>query len=176
MGIFATIATMGYVGGSKEINLKKGEVIIEGFLNEMRLKAFTDTKPYKVYLENITSSDTGKDNISIFVHEPNGTAWYDFNNTRRCGCQVGFNVPPNDCDNTFRTTLVGATAVESKTIEAVQIHKCDNTDCSSSTSATITICFLPDGSAAREKKFKLINSIEGGHDIIKTIYQTGYVK
>tara|TARA_B100000780_G_C20965031_1_gene385270 strand:+ start:191 stop:805 length:615 start_codon:yes stop_codon:yes gene_type:complete len=175
MGIISAIATISYVGGSKEINLKKGEVIIEGFLNEMRLKAFTNAKPYKVYLENINTE--GEDNISIFVHEPDGTAWYDFALTRRCDCQVGsINSPSNDCNNSFRTTLVGATEIESKTIEKIQIHKCNNTDCSSSTAATINICFLPDGSSTRDKDFKLINNIEDGEDKIKKIHQTGYVE
>ena len=73
--------------------------------------AFTNAKPYKVYLENINTE--GEDNISIFVHEPDGTAWYDFALTRRCDCQVGsINSPSNDCNNSFRTTLVGATEIE----------------------------------------------------------------
>ena len=171
MGIITAIATLSYVGGSKEVSLKKGEVLIDGFLNEMRLKAFTNAKPYKIYLENIST-----DNIFIKVYEPTGTEWYDFDLTKTCNCQVGSdNSPSVNCNNTFTTTIVAATPMETKIIEKVKIHKCNNADCSSSTEDTINICFLPDGTSPREQKFKMINLIEGGDNKVKTIYQTGYV-
>ena len=171
MGIITALATIGYVGGQKDIDLKKSEVSLEGFLNEMRLKAFTDARPYKIYLENISTN-----NISIKVYEPTGTEWYDFDLTKTCNCQVGSdNSPSVNCNNTFTTTIVAATPMKTKTIEKVKIHKCDNADCSSSTEDTINICFLPDGTSPREQTFKMINLIEGGDDKVKTIYQTGYV-
>ena len=174
MGIITAIATITYIGGSKNIHVQKGEIILEGFLNEMRLKAFTDAKPYKVYLENITTA-SGESNISILAHEPEGTVWYDFDLTRSCDCQVGSeNSPSVNCRNSFRTTIAGAVPVENKTIEKIKVHKCNNSSCDSSTAATINFCFLPDGTAAREQKFKLLDSISEGVKI-KNVYQTGYV-
>ena len=171
MGIITALATLSYVGGQKDIDLKKSEVSLEGFLNEMRLKAFTDARPYKIYLENIST-----DNISIKVYEPTGTEWYDLDLTKTCNCQVGIdNSPSVNCNNTFTTTIVAVTPMETKTIEKVNIHKCDNADCSLSTEDTINICFLPDGTSPREQKFKMKNLTEGGDDKVKTIYQTGYV-
>ena len=175
MGVISILATTSFVGGQKEVEIKKSEISLDGFLSEMRLKAFTDAKPYKVYLENINTAE-GQKNISIFVHEPAGTVWYDFDFTKTCNCQVGSdNSPSVNCNNSFRSTIAGVTPIETKTIEKIEIHQCDNADCSSSTSANINICFLPDGTAAREQKFKLINPNIGGADKIKNIYQTGYV-
>ena len=173
IGVVSTLGMRGLTSIGTDAEFKKSVVVLETYLDEIKLKAFTDNKPYKIYMQNDIN------NISIRVFEPSGTSWLDSQLVRRCNCQVGNSSSMSGCNNIFLPTTSsssGVTPIDTKTIKKVNIKKCNNGSCTSETEVEVKLCFLRDGTSPRDNYFKLINAgYDGNYSNIKSAYKSGYV-
>ena len=154
IGIFTAIGVASFTNTASETKFKKANILLETFIEEVQAKAFADNKPYKMYLEN------SGDNINMTVYGPAGTSWYDPNLMRRCDCHVGVNSGDSNCSNVFLTTTAGQTPIKTKTIEDINIKKCNNENCDTETIATVSICLLSNGTSARTTYFKIQDNFD----------------
>tara|TARA_B100000780_G_scaffold113650_1_gene79615 strand:- start:348 stop:938 length:591 start_codon:yes stop_codon:yes gene_type:complete len=169
IGVVSVLGVRGLTSIGTDAEFKKSVVILETYLDEIKLKAFTDNKPYKIYMDN------DNNNIYIRVYEPSGTSWLDPQLVRRCNCQIG-NSSMAGCNNLFLTSTSGVTPIDTKTIKKVNIKKCNNGNCTSETEEAVKLCFLRNGTSPRDNYFKLINAgYDGNYANIKSAYRSGYV-
>ncbi|MDC1280390.1 type II secretion system GspH family protein [Pelagibacteraceae bacterium] len=170
IGVVSALGMRGLSSIGTDAEFKKSVVVLESFLDEIKLKAFTDNKPYKIYINN------NNDNINIKVYEPSGTSWLDPQLVRRCDCLIGSSGSMVGCNNIFLTSISGVTPIETKTIEKVNIESCSDGACANPSAVTVKICFLRDGTSPRDRYFKLSNSgYDGNYFSIKSAYRSGYV-
>ena len=170
IGVVSVLGVRGLSSIGTDSGFKKSVVILEAYLDEIKLKAFTDNKPYKIYISN-NSND-----INIKVYEPSGTSWLDPQLVRRCNCLVGSSSSLVGCNNVFLTSTTGVTPIDTKTIKKVNIQSCSNGSCTNPSAVTVKICFLRDGTSPSDNYFKLINSgYSGDYSSIKSAYRSGYV-
>tara|TARA_B110000503_G_scaffold67968_1_gene106296 strand:+ start:7748 stop:8338 length:591 start_codon:yes stop_codon:yes gene_type:complete len=169
IGVVSTLGMRGLTSIGTDAEFKKSVVVLEAYLNEIKLKAFTDNKPYKIYIDN------DNDNINIRVFEPSGTSWLHPQLVRRCNCQIGSSSTAG-CNNVFLNSISSVTPIDTKTIEKVNIESCSDGDCATPSAVTVKICFLRDGTSPRDNYFKLSNSgYDGNYFNIKSTYRSGYV-
>ena len=169
IGIVSTYGISSFTNTASDTEFRKGDILTENFIEEIKNKAFTDNKPYKIYLEN------NADSIEMKVYAPNGTAWFDPSLTRMCDCHVGINSGHSICSNVFLDSISGQTPSATKIINGLNVKKCNNENCSTESSAVIELCLLSNGSAARTNYFKLKDT-NSNNSKVKKFYKTGYVE
>jgi Tfp pilus assembly protein PilE len=150
IGIFATIGTQGYrsiITGAD--TMKAGTELVQ-HLNDIRFRAFSENKHYKVQIVN------GDNNTIIEVYEPDddNSKWKDIDLVRRCAWQFNENDDvEEECINTFCNSAIEPSlkVVPDKIINKININKCINNDCTETTDGAddpVQICFLFDGTIA----------------------------
>ena len=154
IGIFATIGTQGYrsiITGAD--TMKAGTELVQ-HLNDIRFRAFSENKHYKVQIVN------GDNNTIIEVYEPDddNSKWKDIDLVRRCAWQfngteyISVEIA-EECINTFCNSAIEPSlkVVPDKIINKININKCINNDCTETTDGAddpVQICFLFDGTIA----------------------------
>ena len=172
LGIFSTIGYVSFNSIDSGSNLSSHKQNLMNYLEEIKFKAFSDGKHYKVILDN------SGDDVEINLYEPDSSniKWRDLNLNRRCNCQSG-DSSEDTCDNSFSNVAVSSlTAVSNftKTLENLTIKNCNNGSCGTETDAPVEICFLYDGSSPRDKFFKLVG--KENLNIILKLNKTGHVE
>ena len=150
IGIFATIGVQGYrsiITGAD--TMKAGTELVQ-HLNDIRFRAFSENKHYKVQIVN------GSNNTTIEVYEPDdaNSRWKDIDLVRRCAWKFNENDEvEEECENTFCNSDIETSihVVPDKIINNININKCINNDCTETTDGAddpVQICFLFDGTIA----------------------------
>ena len=194
IGIFATLGTQGYrsiITGAD--TMKAGTELVQ-HLNDIRFRAFSENKHYKVQIVN------GDNNTIIEVYEPDDSTyeWKDIELVRRCAWQFNGSEYTSveiaeECINTFcNSAIVAADKVPpDKIINGINIYKCINNDCTQTTQADndVQICFLFDGTIALHQNdlelrpgadnnilYLRSQSVSNDNFSLNKIHKTGYVE
>ena len=101
IGIFATLGTQGYrsiITGAD--TMKAGTELVQ-HLNDIRFRAFSENKHYKVQIRNESN------NAIIEVYEPDDDhkKWKDIDLVRRCASQFDGS-PEEECEDTFCNSAI----------------------------------------------------------------------
>ena len=172
LGIFSAIGYVNFNSIDSGSSLNRNKQILVNYLEEIKFKAFSDGKHYKVILVN------SGDDVEINLYEPDAAnvKWRDLDLNRRCNCQSG-DSSDDTCDNSFSNAAVASlTAVSNftKTLEDSSIKNCNNGSCGDETNPPIEICYLYDGSSPQDKFFKLVG--KDNLNIIFRLNKTGHVE
>ena len=190
IGIFATLGTQGYrsiITGAD--TMKAGTELVQ-HLNDIRFRAFSENKHYKVKIVN------GDNNTTIEVYEPDddNSKWKDIDLVRRCAWQFNENEDvEEECINTFCNSDIELSlkVVPDKIINKININKCRNNDCTETTGAdnNVQICFLFDGTIALPQTDPVLlegadnnilylksESTSNDNFSLNKIHKTGYVE
>jgi prepilin-type N-terminal cleavage/methylation domain-containing protein len=172
IGIFSGIGYVSFTSIDSGSVLRANKENLKSYIEEIKFKAFSDGKHYKVIMEN------SGNNINLKLYEPdtNNVRWRDLDLNRRCNCQSG-DSSDDTCDNAFSNVAVSSlTSISDydKTIERVALKDCDDENCNTEDDDNIELCFLYDGSSPRDKFFKLV----GGEDlfVIFKLNKTGFLE
>ena len=172
LGIFSGIGYVSFTSIDSGSTLRANKENLKSYIEEIKFKAFSDGKHYKVIMEN------SGNNINLKLYEPdtNNVRWRDLDLNRRCNCQSG-DSSDDTCDNAFSNVAVSSlTSISDydKTIERVSLKDCDDENCATEDDDDIELCFLYDGSSPRDKFFKLVGG-EGLFVIFK-LNKTGFLE
>ena len=190
IGIFATIGVQGYrsiITGAD--TMKAGTELVQ-HLNDIRFRAFSENKHYKVQIVNRSN------NTTIEVYEPDdvNSKWKNIDLVRRCAWKfVDGEIVSEECENTFCNSDIELSlkVVPDKIINNININKCINNDCTQTTGVgdNVQICFLFDGTIALPQNDpKLIEGTDNNILYLKSestsndnfslnkIHKTGYVE
>ena len=172
IGIFSGIGYVSFTSIDSGSTLRSNKENLKSYIEEIKLKAFSDGKHYKIIMQN------SGNNINLKVYEPdtNNVRWRDLDLNRRCNCQSG-DSSDDTCDNAFSNVAVSSLTSLSdydKTIERVSLKDCDDENCTTEDDDDVELCFLYDGSSPRDKFFKLV----GGEDlfVIFNLNKTGFLE
>lgn len=172
IGIFSGIGYVSFTSIDSGSVLRANKENLKSYIEEIKFKAFSDGKHYKVIMEN------SGNNINLKLYEPdtNNVRWRDLDLNRRCNCQSG-DSSDDTCDNAFSNVAVSSlTSISDydKTIERVSLKDCDDENCNTEDDDDVELCFLYDGSSPRDKFFKLV----GGEDlfVIFKLNKTGFLE
>lgn len=172
IGIFSGIGYVSFTSIDSGSTLRSNKENLKSYIEEIKFKAFSDGKHYKVIMEN------SGNNINLKLYEPdtNNVRWRDLDLNRRCNCQSG-DSSDDTCDNAFSNVVVSSLTSLSdydKTIERVTLKDCDDENCNTEDDDDVELCFLYDGSSPRDKFFKLV----GGEDlfVIFKLNKTGFLE
>ena len=172
IGIFSGIGYVSFTSIDSGSVLRANKENLKSYIEEIKFKAFSDGKHYKVIMEN------SGNNINLKLYEPdtNNVRWRDLDLNRRCNCQSG-DSSDDTCDNSFSNVAVSSlTSISDydKTIERVSLKDCDDENCNTEDDDDVELCFLYDGSSPRDKFFKLV----GGEDlfVIFKLNKTGFLE
>ena len=172
IGIFSGIGYVSFTSIDSGSVLRANKENLKSYIEEIKFKAFSDGKHYKVIMEN------SGNNINLKLYEPdtNNVRWRDLDLNRRCNCQSG-DSSDDTCDNAFSNVAVSSLTSLSdydKTIERVTLKDCDDENCNTEDDDDVELCFLYDGSSPRDKFFKLV----GGEDlfVIFKLNKTGFLE
>ena len=191
IGIFATIGVQGYrsiITGAD--TMKAGTELVQ-HLNDIRFRAFSENKHYKVQIVNRSN------NTTIEVYEPDdaNSRWKDIDLVRRCAWQFNVEVEEveEECENTFCNSDIETSiqVVPDKIIDKINISKCINNDCTETTGVgdNVQICFLFDGTIALHQNdlelrpgadnnilYLRSQSVSNDNFSLNKIHKTGYVE
>ena len=181
IGIFSTLGVQGYrsiITGAD--TMKAGTELVQ-HLNDIRFRAFSENKHYKVKIVN------GDNNTTIEVYEPDddNSKWKDIDLVRRCAWQFNENDGvEEECINTFCNSDIELSlkVVPDKIINKININKCINNDCTGTTDDPVQICFLFDGTIAlpegADNNILYLKSESTSNDnfSLNKIHKTGYVE
>jgi len=172
IGIFSGIGYVSFTSIDSGSTLRSNKENLKSYIEEIKFKAFSDSKHYKIIMEN------SGNNINLKVYEPdtNNVRWRDLDLNRRCNCQSG-DSSDDTCDNAFSNVAISSLTSLSdydKTIERVSLKDCDDENCTTEDDDDVELCFLYDGSSPRDKFFKLV----GGEDlfVIFNLNKTGFLE
>ena len=172
IGIFSGIGYVSFTSIDSGSTLRSNKENLKSYIEEIKFKAFSDSKHYKIIMEN------SGNNINLKVYEPdtNNVRWRDLDLNRRCNCQSG-DSSDDTCDNAFSNVDISSLTSLSdydKTIERVSLKDCDDENCTTEDDDDVELCFLYDGSSPRDKFFKLV----GGEDlfVIFNLNKTGFLE
>lgn len=173
LGIFSSIGFTTFTSFDSAADYRSNKTEIINYLNNIRMKAFSDGKHYKV---RITNSGEG---LIIKTYEPDSAnlKWRDINLNRRCNCHSGGGNADTSCNNAFSNNSVSTlTEIENltKSLNKMNIKNCNNSSCNTESAPPIDLCFLYDGSSPTEKYFKIFEGSE--YTNIFTLNKTGYVE
>ena len=185
IGIFATLGTVGYrsmITGS-DFNSNKTDFL--QYINDIRYKAFSENTHLKIQISNNDNDAT------ITVYEPLQTnfKWTDVDFIRRCAwlyneVEDTYGAYVDECVNSFCNFNISELPIadNTKTIKKININKCNNEACtSSSDDPPVNICYLFDGTVALPESdnnilFLEIKSTSDEIASVNSIYKTGYVE
>ena len=146
IGIFATLGTQGYrsiITGAD--TMKAGTELVQ-HLNDIRFRAFSENKHYKVQIVN------GKNKTTIEVYKPDDDKhkWKDIDLVRKCAWEFNGTTVADNCLDTFCNSDINSTlkVLPEKVIQKININKCINSECSETIADVVNICFLFDGTIA----------------------------
>lgn len=173
LSIFSGIGFATFTSFDSASNFQSNKQEVINYLNNIRLKAFSDGKHYKVRFTN-----DGED-LSIKLYEPDSSniKWRDLNLNRRCNCHSGGGNAITACNNAFSNSAVSSlTAIEnfSKSLKKMNVKNCNNLSCATETNPPVDICFLYDGSSPLDKHFKVFESND--LSLIIKMNKTGYAE
>ena len=190
IGIFGTIGIQGYrsiITGAD--TMKAGTELVQ-HLNDIRFRAFSENKHYKIQITN------GANDATLRVYRPDDAKhkWKDIDLVRRCAWQFNENDDvEEECINTFCNSAIEPSlkVVPDKIINKININKCINNDCTETTQAdnNVQICFLFDGTIALPQNdpdliegtdnnilYLKSQSVSNDNFSLNKIYKTGYVE
>ena len=146
IGIFSTLGVQGYrsiITGAD--TMKAGTELVQ-HLNDIRFRAFSENKHYKVQIVN------GDNNTTIEVYEPDddNSKWKDIDLVRKCAWEFNGTTVADNCLDTFCNSTINPTreVLPAKVIQKININKCINSECSQTIATAVKICFLFDGTIA----------------------------
>ena len=180
IGIFATLGTQGYrsiITGTDTI--KTGTELVQ-HLNDIRFRAFSENKHYKVQIVN------GENKTTIEVYKPDDDKhkWKDIDLVRKCAWEFKGKPVADNCLETFCNSDINSTlkVLPEKVIQKININKCKNSECSETIPDVVKICFLFDGTIAlpegEDNNFLYLKSVSTSNDnfSLNKIHKTGYVE
>jgi|TARA_Y100000389_G_scaffold106600_1_gene103554 prepilin-type N-terminal cleavage/methylation domain-containing protein len=172
LGIFSGIGFVSFNSIDSGSNLRSNKEIVKSYLEQIRSKAFSDGKHYKVTMEN-----SGNDvNLKLYEPDFSNTKWRDLNLNRRCACYSGIGNADTSCNQSFSNVSISSlTSIQNfdKKVKNLEIKNCNNLSCAIETPAPVEFCFLYDGTSPQDKFFKIGNS---NLDLILKVNKTGYVE
>ena len=176
IAIIGIIASIGYVTSSSVDTVaafKSSKEEFKSYLEEIRFKAVSSGKHYKVVMEN-----SGND-VTLKLYEPDSgnVKWRDLALNRRCNCYSGTGNADTSCDQAFSNSAVSSlTSISEydKTIKNLELVGCDDLNCGTETPAPITLCFLFDGNSPMDEFFKVTGA--GSYEEVFKLNRTGYVE
>ena len=146
IGIFATIGVQGYRSIITGADTAKAGTELVQHLNDIRFRAFSENKHYKVQIVN------GDNNTTIEVYEPDddNSKWKDIDLVRKCAWEFNGTTVADNCLDTFCNSTINPTreVLPAKVIQKININKCINSECSQTIATAVKICFLFDGTIA----------------------------
>ena len=146
IGIFATLGTQGYRSIITGADTTKAGTELIQHLNDIRFRAFSENKHYKVQIVN------GENKTTIEVYKPDDDKhkWKDIDLVRKCAWEFNGTTVADNCLDTFCNSTINPTreVLPAKVIQKININKCINSECSQTIAAAVKICFLFDGTIA----------------------------
>ena len=180
IGIFATLGTQGYrsiITGAD--TMKAGTELVQ-HLNDIRFRAFSENKHYKIQITN------GANDATLRVYRPDDAKhkWKDIDLVRKCAWEFNGTTIEDNCVDTFCNSTINQTleVLPEKVIQKININKCKNSECSETITDVVKICFLFDGTIALPKgegnNFLYLKSVSTSNDnfSLNKIHKTGYVE
>ena len=179
IGIFATLGTQGYrsiITGAD--TMKAGTELVQ-HLNDIRFRAFSENKHYKVQIVNEDNYTT----IEVYEPDDDKSKWKDIDLVRKCAWEFDGTTIEDNCVDTFCNSTINQTleVLPEKVIQKININKCINSECSETIDAAVKICFLFDGTIALHQADNNIlylksESTSNDNFSLNKIHKTGYVE
>ncbi len=146
IGIFATLGTQGYRSIITGADTTKAGTELIQHLNDIRFRAFSENKHYKIQITN------GANDATLKVYRPDDAKhrWKDIDLVRKCAWEFDGTTIEDNCVDTFCNSTINQTleVLPEKVIQKIKINKCINSECSEITDDVVKICFLFDGTIA----------------------------
>ena len=194
IGIFGTLGVSGYrsiVTGAD--TMKAGTELVQ-HLNDIRFRAFSENKHYKIQIVNAINDTT----IKVYEPDDSNYEWKDIELVRRCAWQfngteyISVEIA-EECINTFCNSAIAPSlkVPPDKIINGINIYKCTNNNCTVTTQADndVQICFLFDGTIALHQNdlelspdadnnilYLRSQSVSNDNFSLNKIHKTGYVE
>ena len=173
LGIFSGIGYVSFSSIDSGSSFRSNKEIIKSYLEQIRFKAFSDGKHYKVKLDN------SGNNMELKLYEPDASniKWRDLNLNRRCDCWSGTGNPDTSCNNAFSNSDISSlTEIDSfsKGLNKININKCNDSSCTTAINPPVYLCFLYDGSSPKDQFFKITDN--NNLNLIIKLNKTGYVE
>ena len=146
IGIFSTLGVQGYrsiITGAD--TMKAGTELVQ-HLNDIRFRAFSENKHYKVQIDNEDNYTT----IEVYEPDDDNSKWKDIDLVRKCAWEFNGTTVADNCLDTFCNSTINPTreVLPAKVIQKININKCINSECSQTIATAVKICFLFDGTIA----------------------------
>ena len=146
IGIFATLGTQGYRSIITGADTAKAGTELVQHLNDIRFRAFSENKHYKVQIDNEDNYTT----IEVYEPDDDNSKWKDIDLVRKCAWEFNGTTVADNCLDTFCNSTINPTreVLPAKVIQKININKCINSECSQTIATAVKICFLFDGTIA----------------------------
>ena len=179
IGIFATLGTQGYRSIITGADTAKAGTELVQHLNDIRFRAFSENKHYKVQIDNEDNYTT----IEVYEPDDDNSTWKDIDLVRKCAWEFNGTTVADNCLDTFCNSTINPTleVLPAKVIQKININKCINSECSETIADVVKICFLFDGTIAlpqADNNILYLKSESTSNDnfSLNKIHKTGYVE